>query len=186
MVMLVTDHDMKENDDNNDNEGILKHPDILANNPLNNMQLMFEPSQLVPIINDRCESLKLIFRSMRDILNNLRPHQAKQVIITVLQQQLLYKQNKLKSLKQNIMKGEKIINEQLNMNKEEENESDHEMICYFHQQIIILRKYKTTKTNFDESFLTIRLIDNFVQQNDPNIVQVSLVIVTKIASIIYR
>eukprot|EP00483_Globobulimina_turgida_P006816 UN06828 len=74
-----------------DNEAIIKNKDILNENKMNAIQMMFEPSQLTPLINDKCESLKIKFRVMRDILNNLRPHQAKQTIIQTLHKQLLYK-----------------------------------------------------------------------------------------------
>lgn len=140
---------------NQKNESILKYPDIAINNPLNNMNLMFEPSQLVPIINDKCESLKIVFRSMRDILNNLRPHQTKQAIITLLQQQLLFKQNKLKLLKQNIINGEKIINQQLNINRKQENESDDDNdddLLFSTNDNHTQQSMKRLKQSLDESF----------------------------------
>eukprot|EP01084_Bolivina_argentea_P318072 551534_1 len=92
--------------------------------------MMFEPSQLTPLINDKCETLKIKFREMRDILNSLRPHQAKQTIIQTLHKQLEYKKNKLKLINENIIKGQKICNQKLNV-KNKDNEQNDQQIDLF-------------------------------------------------------
>ena len=114
-----------------DNDKILKHEDVVRKSPMMNTPLMYEPSQLTPVIVDKCESLKIIFRDMRDILNSLRPHQAKQTLIQTLQKQIIFKQNKLKAIKQNIIDGEKFVNQELNVKKEKENGSDGEDDAFF-------------------------------------------------------
>ena len=112
-----------ENDEHKQ-DSFIEHEEAVKNNPFNQMQTVFEPSQLTPLINDKCESLKIVFGAMRDILNSLRPHQAKQSIIQALQKQLAYKQNKLKQIKKNTQNGQKFVDQKLNIKKDEQDEQD--------------------------------------------------------------
>ena len=115
----------KSNAEESTNEPIIKNKNIENQSQMNQqMQTMFEPSQLTPLINDKCESLKNIFCSMRDILNNLRPNQAKQTIIQTLHKQLMYKQNKLDAINENIKNGEKFCNQQLNTKTVDDDDDD--------------------------------------------------------------
>ena len=87
---------MRNKNNDEDNEPMIKNEDVLNDNKMDQIQTMFEPSQLTPLINDKCESLKIIFRSMRDTLNNLRPHQAKQTIIQTLHKQIVIQTEQIK------------------------------------------------------------------------------------------
>eukprot|EP00483_Globobulimina_turgida_P013546 UN13571 len=122
---------------------------------MNANQMMFEPSQLTPLINDRCESLKILFGAMRDILNSLRPHQAKQTVIQTLHKQLLYKENKLKLINENIMAGQKICNQQLNVKKSNNEANEQDIDLFFssstdnnHTQESIKRLKQTLNESF--------------------------------------
>ena len=112
---LLDDDDGKINID----EPLIKYEESITASNAARLQLAdtgFQPSELLPLINDKCESLKVSFRSMRDILNSLRPHQAKQSIIQALAKQLQFKQNRLQQINDNIILGQKTCNQQLNAN----------------------------------------------------------------------
>ena len=98
---------------------LIRHTDVLSANELaqSQMPMVLEPSQLTPLINDKCESLKLTFRAMRDILNSMRPHQARQTLIQTLHKQLVFKRDKLKAINAQIAEGQRLCRKRLNESK---------------------------------------------------------------------
>ena len=89
-------------------------------------------SRLTPLINTKTEKLRKTFREMRAILNSLRPHQARHLIVMNLEQQLQYKRELTQQLNKYSKLGHQLVNKKLNLkdinNNTNDNDNDNDTI----------------------------------------------------------